>query len=266
MKQSADIGVFGGSGYYSLLPDVTEFKINTPYGAPSDNISIAEIAGKKVAFIPRHGKDHHLPPHMINYRANIWAMKELGVKRIISPCAAGSLKADVMPGEFVFCDQFIDRTKGRVDTFYDGPKVAHISSAHPYCESLREISMKCTSDLNIPFHSSGTMVVIQGPRFSTKAESRWFSSMGCSVVNMTGYPECVLARELEMCYLNISLITDYDAGLEGDENIEPVSTEDVVKVFNQNVANVKKLIFKIIEEIDIKETCTCQKALEFAFL
>lgn len=260
MKYKADIGVFGGSGFCSFLDDVEEIKMETPYGAPSDKIALAKVGSRTVAFLPRHGKEHSLPPHKIPYRANIWAMKELGVKRIIGPCAAGSLKKEAAPGHFVLCDQFVDRTSGRIDTFFDGPITTHVGSAEPYCPQLREIAYEVGTSLGITIHKTGTMVVIQGPRFSTKAESRWFSSNGWSVINMTGYPEAILAREMEMCYVNISLITDYDAGLEG-EDFPPVSHEMVVKIFNENNEKVKKMILGVIDRIPDEATCTCQHAL-----
>ncbi len=262
-EKRAQIGVFGGSGLYSLLENVEEVKVETPYGAPSDRIALASLHGKKVAFLPRHGKDHDLPPHMIPYRANLWAMKHLGVSRIIGPCAAGSLKADVKPGEFVICDQFVDRTSGRVDTFYDGPVTTHVSAADPYCNSLRHIAVESCKDLKIPAKKTGTVVVIQGPRFSTRSESRWFASQGWEVINMTQYPECMLARELEMCYVNVSLITDYDVGAEG---APPVNHEEVIRVFNDNTEKVKKLIFEMIKRMNPDEKCECHEALKNARL
>lgn len=264
MKHKADIGVFGGSGFYSFLDNMEEIVVQTPYGATSELIAIGTIEGKPVAFLPRHGKDHSLPPHMIPYRANIWAMKALGVKHLIGPCAAGSLKKEVKPGDFVLCDQFVDRTKGRNDTFYDGPVTTHVSAADPYCPELRELAYKVGTDLGITVHKSGTMVVIQGPRFSTRAESEWFSKMGWSVINMTGYPEAYLASELEMCYVNISLITDYDAGVLGED--APVSHDAVMKVFNQNVENVKKMIIGLIKVIPEDLTSKCHETLSTARL
>jgi 5'-methylthioadenosine phosphorylase len=256
-----EIGVFGGSGLYSLLDDVREFKVDTPYGAPSSTVMIGEIGGRSVAFLPRHGKDHSLPPHMINYRANVWAMKQLGVERIIGPNACGSLQPGVAPGDFVICDQFVDRTWGRKDTFYDGPTTTHISSADPYCPVMREIAVSKARGLGIKVHPAGTVVVIQGPRFSTRAESRWFASQGWEVINMTQYPECYLARELEICYCNISLITDHDAGAEG---VEPVSNEEVVRVFNENNSRVKDLLFAMIPALPESRACVCSHALEGA--
>lgn len=263
MQEKAQIGVFGGSGLYSLLEHVEEIKVETPYGSPSDRIALAEVHGKKVAFLPRHGKDHTLPPHMIPYRANLWAMKELGVKRIIGPCAAGSLKMDVKPGEFVICDQFVDRTSARIDTFYDGPITTHVSAADPYCAKLRKIAVDACGLLKIPAKKTGTVVVIQGPRFSTRSESKWFASQGWEVINMTQYPECYLARELELCYVNISLITDYDVGAEG---APPVSHEEVIKVFNENNDKVKRLIFEMIKRMDPNEPCACHESLKTARL
>lgn len=260
----AEIGVFGGSGFYSFLDNIKEIKVETPYGNPSAKIALGEISGRKVAFLPRHGSQHEFPPHMINYRANIWAMKKIGVDRILAPCACGSLQADIKPGTFVVCDQFIDRTKGRFDTFYDGPIPTHISSADPYCSNLREVAVKTAKELKIPVKDGGTVVTIQGPRFSTRAESKWFSAHGWEVINMTQYPEVVLARELEICYLNISLITDYDVGLEGVAGVEPVTAEEVLRVFQENCEKIKDLLFKMIPQIPQKRDCACPKALEFA--
>lgn len=264
MKDRAEIGVFGGSGFYSFVEGLHEVKVETPYGAPSDLVALGEVAGRRVAFLPRHGKAHTLPPHVINYRANAWAMKSLGVTRILGPCAAGSLKASVKPGDFVVSDQLVDRTTGRKDTFYDGPITTHVSFAHPYCPQLRELAISSIKQRGISVHERGTVVTIQGPRFSTIAESRWFSSAGWEVINMTQYPEAYLARELEMCYTNIALITDYDVGLEGMPGMEPVSHEEVMKVFASNNERVKRAIFGIIEAMPKKRSCNCGSALSGA--
>jgi 5'-methylthioadenosine phosphorylase len=253
-KTTAEIGVFGGSGFYSLLDKYDEFWVETPYGIPSDKVTVGVIEGRRVAFLPRHGKIHQYPPHAINYRANVWAMKALGVKNIIGPCACGSLQADVAPGDFVVCDQFVDRTTGRKDTYYDGPITTHISMAEPYCPILRKIAVDCAREMNIVVHESGTVVVIQGPRFSTKAESRWFTGMGWEVINMTQYPECYLAMELGMSYAMIALITDYDIGLEGDPSIKPVTHEEVVRVFTENNSKLRDLLHKMIPRIP-SEAC-----------
>ncbi len=264
MKPYAEIGVFGGSGFYSFLEKVEEVKIDTPYGPPSDLIAIGEIAGHRVAFLPRHGRKHSIPPHKINYRANLWAMKELGVTRIISPCAAGSLQRHVKPGDFVVADQYVDRTHGRADTFYEGPTVHHVSPADPYCPVLRQLAIEEIRAHGIPVHEKGTIVVINGPRFSTKAESKWFTSMGWEVINMTQYPEAYLARELAMCVVNISLITDYDSGLVAEGEVSPVTAEEVMHVFHQNAERIRKVIFGLIEKIPTERNCPCPKVLEYA--
>ena len=245
MGDLAEIGVFGGSGFYSLLEDVREIKVDTPYGAPSDSFFLAEVGGRSVAFLPRHGRRHTIPPHGVPYRANVWAMRSLGVKAVISPCAAGSLQREVAPGDFVVCDQFVDRTRGRADTFFDGPIVSHVSSAEIYDPTLRAIAIDVIREHGIPVHERGTVVVIQGPRFSTKAESRWFSDAGWEVINMTQYPEAYLCRELGMAVVNISLITDYDAGvIEGTEVVNALS---VLEVFEKNASRIQKVVLDMIK-------------------
>jgi 5'-methylthioadenosine phosphorylase len=264
--QVAEIGVFGGSGFYSLMDRFEEVKVETPYGAPSDVIALGEVAGKRVAFLPRHGKRHQHPPHMIPYRANISAMKQLGVTRIIGPNAVGSLQANIRPGDFVVCDQFIDRTSGRKDTFYDGPIATHISSAETYCQPLRELAVNIGQEQGVTMHDGGTCVVVQGPRFSSRAESLWFTKMGWHVVNMTQYPECILALEQEICYVNIALITDYDVGIVAEGGAEPVNASDVVKVLTANNERVKNLIFEMIRRMPDTRNCPCASALKYAKL
>jgi len=258
----ARIGVFGGSGFYSFLDKVQEVKVDTPYGEPSAPISIGDVDGTDVAFLPRHGLQHQYPPHMINYRANVWAMKELGVERIIGPCAAGSLRKEVEPGHFVVSDQLVDRTTGRKDTFYDGPQTTHISYADPYCPELRKLAIQTGESEGITVHPSGTVVTIQGPRFSTRAESKWFQDLGWEVINMTQYPEAYLARELEICYANIALITDYDVGVVGET--EAVSHEAVLKVFTENNDKLRGLLFGMVKTIPTERTCPCATALQGA--
>lgn len=243
----AEIGVFGGSGFYSLLEDPTEIKVDTPYGPPSDSLMLGKLAGRQVVFLPRHGRTHSIPPHKINYRANVWAFKQLGVKAVISPCAAGSLKREVEPGHFVVCDQFVDRTSGRPDTFYDGPIVTHVSPADPYCPVLRQIAIDVIRDHKIPVHETGTIVVINGPRFSTKAESKWFGSLGWEVIGMTQYPEVYLCRELGMSVVNISLITDHDSGVHAET--EAVNAKSVLEVFKQNAENIQKVVIEMIRRM-----------------
>jgi 5'-methylthioadenosine phosphorylase len=262
----AEVGVFGGSGFYSFLEDTEEIEVTTPYGPPSDKVILGEVGGKNVAFMPRHGRNHDLPPHMINYRANIYAMKELGVKYLFGPCASGSLQPHIKPGHFVICDQFVDRTKGRKDTFYDGPETVHIAMSEPYCPDMRNIITESAKELGIEYHKQGTVVIIQGPRFSTGAESKWFASQGWEVINMTQYPENYLAREQEICYANISLITDYDVGLEGHPDIKPVTLEEVVKVFNENNEKIKDLLFRSIGKLTGERKCLCSTALKDAII
>lgn len=257
----AEIGVIGGSGFYSLIEGAEEHRVETPYGAPSDVVTLGTVAGRAVAFLPRHGRHHDLPPHGINYRANIHALKSLGCTRILGPCAAGSLQPHVHPGDLVICDQYVDRTSGRKDTFYDGPTVTHVSMAEPFCPTLRAVAIDIARKLEWRLHDRGTVVVIQGPRFSTKSESRWFRTQGWEVINMTQYPECALARELEVCYVNLSLITDYDVGVEGDPKAVPVTAQDVLVKFRENTARLRELILRMIAAIPAERTCLCATAL-----
>jgi 5'-methylthioadenosine phosphorylase len=254
----AEIGVLGGSGFYSLLEDAEERWVETPFGLTSDSVAIGEIEGRQVAFMPRHGRDHTLPPHMINYRANLWALRSLGVTRVVAPCAAGSLSKDVHPGDFVVCDQVVDRTTKRRDTFYDGPETTHVSLADPYCPELRSVVMEAGRDLGLHIHPTGTMVVIEGPRFSTKAESAFYSGQGWTTITMTQYPEVVLARELEMCFTGIALITDYDAGVTGTE---PVSAAMVLKVFKESNDKLRELLVRVVGAIPSERSCPCGTAL-----
>jgi 5'-methylthioadenosine phosphorylase len=260
----AEIGIFGGSGFYSFLDGMREHAVQTPYGPPSDRIAVGEVGGRSVAFLPRHGRHHQFPPHRVNFRANLWAMRELGVTRIIGPCAAGSLQREAGPGDFVICDQLVDRTAGRADTFYDGPVTTHVAFADPYCPELRGVALEQAREHSITAHDGGTMVVVQGPRFSTRAESRWYQEAGGKVINMTGYPEAVLARELEICYVNVSLITDYDVGLEGMPGVEAVSHAEVVRVFEQNNVKLRDLLQAMIPVIPKERSCPCSTALEGA--
>lgn len=256
MINKAEIGIFGGSGLYEFF-DKGEWV--------DDKIFLTEYKGRKIAFLPRHGRKHQFPPHKINYQANVWEMKKLGVKIIISPAAVGSLQADIKRGDFVICDDFVDRTKNREDTFFNGPKTVHISSADCYCEQLRRLAVNACKKNKITVHPNGTTVIIQGPRFSSKAESKWFTKMGWDVINMTQYPEVVLAREAEICYLSIALVTDYDAGLVGEGKVKPVSFDEIRRVFGQNIENVKKVILDIIEKIPKNYKCKqCHEALKGA--
>ena len=259
---TAEIGVFGGSGFYSLLDDVREVKVDTPYGSPSDSVFLATVNGRKVAFIPRHGRHHTLPPHKVPYRANVWALRSLGCACVISPCAAGSLQRDVEPGHFVVSDQFVDRTSGRADTFFDGPIVTHVSPAEMYHPLLRKLAVETIREHGITAHDGGTVVVIQGPRFSTKSESKWFHNQGWEVINMTQYPEAYLCHELGMGVVNIALITDYDSGVHA--GAEAVTAHDVLAVFQSNAEKIKAVVLDLIGKIpaDLSEVSTV-RALEF---
>ncbi len=255
------IGVIGGSGFYRFLDDVEEVELATPYGPTSAPLALGRLADAQVVFLPRHGRRHELPPHRIPYRANIWALREVGARRILGPNASGSLRPELRLGEFVICDQFVDRTTGRTDTFYEGPDTTHVSAADPYCPKLRRILYETALELGIPARDRGTVVTIQGPRFSTRAESRWFQSLGWDVVNMTAYPEGHLARELELCYANVSMITDYDAGVE---NGEPVSQHEVARVFAENNERLLMLLRAVIPKIGPQPQDTCATALQHA--
>src|SRR3954449_5829377 len=257
----AEIGIFRGAGDGQFLKDGGEGEGETSYGKPSGPLVVGEIEGKQVAFLPRHGRDHELPPHAIPYRANVWGMKELGVRRIIGPNASGALKAELELGEFVVCDQFVDRTSGRADTFYDGPETTHVSAADPYCPELRQLLVNTARELEIPVRDGGTVVTIQGPRFSTRAESRWFQDAGWDVINMTAYPEGYLAREVELCYANISMVTDHDVGVEG---APPVSHHDVLSVFNENNEKLRALLLAAVPKIGPQPNDICSTALEGA--
>jgi 5'-methylthioadenosine phosphorylase len=251
--------VIGGSGFYSLIEGARAHPIDTPYGAPSGPITIGEVRGHEVAFLPRHGAKHQLPPHRVPYRANLWALKEVGVERVLGPCAVGSLQADVRLGDFVVCDQLVDRTSGRALTFYDGPETTHISFADPYCPTMRDAIVERGRAAGLPIRDGGTVVVIEGPRFSSRSESEFYSRQGWEVINMTQVPEAQLARELELCYATISLVTDYDVGVAGE--VEAVSHEEVVRVFGENLGRLRSLVFDVIDALPVERTCPCGSAL-----
>ncbi len=234
------IGVFGGSGFYEFLDDARQIEVSTPYGSPAAPLTVGKVEGTEVAFLPRHGADHQFPPSHVPFRANVWAMKEVGATCVIGPCAVGSLQRHIEPGSFVVCDQLFDNTRGRVGTFYDGPEVEHLSFADPYCEDLRAAALAALGEVGASAHDGGTVVVIEGPRFSTRAESTFFAAQGWEVVNMTQSPEVQLTRELGLCYVNISVVTDYDVGVAGD--IPPVTHEEVLRQFDASVDTLKAAV------------------------
>lgn len=255
-----DVAVIGGSGLYALLDDVEEVTVETPYGPPSDPITVGSVAGRPVAFLPRHGRDHRLPPHQIPYRANLWALRSLGVRQILAPCAVGGLRPELGPGTFVVPDQLVDRTSGRPQTFHAVGAV-HVSFADPYCSTGRDTVMATAADSSLRVVDGGTMVVVEGPRFSTRAESRWFSAQGWSVVNMTGHPEAVLARELAVCYSAVALVTDLDAGVDAGEE---VTQEEVFRVFAENTDRMRGLILRAAAALPAADQrdCACVRALD----
>ncbi len=261
----AEIGIIGGSGFYSMLENAESIDVNTEYGKPSDKVSIGKISGKNVAFIPRHGTKHSFPPHRVPYRANIQALYDLGVTRIIASNAVGSLNPKFKVGQIVAFDQFVNQTNGRADTFFED-SVAHISTAEPYCTELRTISTAAAGKMRMDYRDGGSVVVINGPRFSTKAESLFFSKQGFDLINMTQYPEVTLAREKCMCYLALGIVTDYDAGLVGRNDIKPVSHKEVMETFSKNIGNVKGLIKSVITDIPRSRGCSCANALEGAII
>ncbi len=257
----AEIGIIGGTGVYDpeLLRNVEEVKVYTPYGSPSDLVTLGELKGRKIAFIPRHSKKHTIRPTDVNYRANIYALKELGVQRILSPCAVGSLKEEYMPGDVVFVDQFIDRTTKREQSFYIGPQVCHISVAEPVCPELQATLIDVAGGMGIRYHKAGTYVCIEGPRFSTKAESKLFRSWDADIIGMTLVPECVLAREAGICYASIATVTDYDVWKD-----HPVSSAEVVRTMSENMEKIKKIIVEAVSKIPKERRCGCRDALKDA--
>lgn len=254
----AEIGVIGGSGFYELLADAEEVRIGTPYGPPSDVLMLGTVVGRRVAFLPRHGRGHRLPPHKINYRANLWALRSVGVRQILAPCAVGSLRRELGPGAIVVPDQLADRTSGRIQTFYDEGAV-HVSFADPYCEHGREALLKAAAAAGIEAVDGGTMVVVEGPRFSTRAESQWCAEAGWSLVNMTGHPEVVLARELALGYAAVALVTDLDAGIDAAES---VSQEEVFKVFAENTQRLRRIVLDAIGMLPESDDSPSARALD----
>jgi 5'-methylthioadenosine phosphorylase len=255
----AGIGVIGGSGFYEFLDSAEEVTVETPFGPPSDPLTIGEVAGRTVAFLPRHGRDHRFPPHRIPYRANLWALRSVGVRQVLAPCAVGSLAGQYGPGTLVVPDQLVDRTGGRAQTFYDEGGAVHVPFADPYCPSGRAVATAAASAEGWQPVPDGTLVVIGGPRFSTRAESRWYAGQGWTIVGMTGHPEAVLARELALCYTAIALVTDTDAGVEAGEG---VTHAEVLRVFAANVSRLRGLLVRVIAGLPDERDCPCPAALD----
>jgi len=257
-QETAEIGVIGGSGFYAFLDDAVEVPVQTPYGPPSDPPVIGTVAGRRVAFLARHGVDHRFPPHRIPYRANLWALRSLGVRRVLAPCAVGGLQPQLGPGTLVVPDQLVDRTSGRPQTYFESGAV-HVAFADPYCPEGRRAVLDAAHAAGWEPVDGGTMVVIEGPRFSTRAESRSYAAAGWSLVNMTGHPEAVLARELALCYTAIALVTDLDAGVDA---ASAVSQAEVFGFFAANVARLRGLMLDVVAALPAEGGCGCRGALD----
>jgi 5'-methylthioadenosine phosphorylase len=256
----AEIGVIGGSGFYSWLDDAHEVTVETPFGPPSDPVTIGEVAGRPVAFVPRHGHDHRFAPHRVNYRANLWALRAVGVRQVLAPCAVGSMRTDLGPGSLVIPDQVVDRTWGRPHTLYDevGP-VVHVSFADPYCPRGRKAVLTGAADQAWPATDGATLVVINGPRFSTRAESRWHAALGGDLVGMTGMPEASIARELALCYTSIAVVTDHDAGVESGEEVTHAA---VIEQFGHSIEALKQVLRSTVAHLPTDDDCGCRRSLD----
>lgn len=258
-------GIIGGSGLYAIdgVEVIDRLRFDTPYGKPSDELILAQINGHEVVFLPRHGRGHTIQPHCINYRANIYAMKMAGVKEIISISAVGSLREHIEPGHFVIIDQFMDRTSGRDSTFFDQSIVAHVSMADPVCPTLRQRLLRACSDEGITAHDGGTYLAMQGPQFSTRAESEMYRMLGMNVIGMTNMPEAKLAREAELCYATVAMSTDYDCWHEEEAD---VSVADIVAIMHANVEKAQRMLLSLFKEAHDEASCSCHAALEHAIL
>jgi 5'-methylthioadenosine phosphorylase len=255
---SGPLGIIGGSGLYSLLPHADEVVVDTPYGAPSDALVVADVADRQVVFVPRHGRDHRHPPHQVPYRANLWALHSLGVRQVLAPCAVGALDRTLAPGDLVVPDQLLDRTSGRPSTFYDEGAV-HVPFADPYCPRGRAAVVSAAAHADWEARDGGTMVVVNGPRFGTRAESQWHTVAGGTVVNMTGMPEAGLARELALCFTSVALVTDVDAGMSAGE---AVTQEDVYAVFGRSIGRLRSLLLDAVALLSDDRECACSHALD----
>jgi 5'-methylthioadenosine phosphorylase len=256
----AEIGVIGGSGFYAFLENAHQVVVETPFGEPSEPPVVGEVGGRRVAFLPRHGRNHRFPPHQVNYRANLWALRSLGVRQVLGPCAVGSIRAEWGPGSLVIPDQVIDRTWGRAHTMYDGVgPVVHVPFADPYCPRGRKHAIAAATAVGWPARPDGTLVVINGPRFSTRAESRWHSAAGGDLVGMTGLPEASLARELALCYTSLAVVTDHDAGVDAGEG---VTYAEVMATFGASIDKLKAVVATAIESLPLDDDCSCRRSLD----
>jgi 5'-methylthioadenosine phosphorylase len=257
---SAEIGVIGGSGFYSWLDAARPASVDTPFGPPSEPPVVAEIGGRRVAFVPRHGRDHRFPPHRVNYRANLWALRALGVRQVLAPCAVGSMLPELEAGSLVVPDQVVDRTWGRGHTVYDGAgPVVHVGFADPFCPRGRARVLAAAREARWPPREGGTLVVVNGPRFSSRAESRWHSALGGHIVGMTGMPEAAIARELALCYTCVAVVTDLDAGIETGEG---VTQAEVMAIFGASVERLKTVLAAAVAALPSDDDCACRHALD----
>lgn len=261
----AEIGVIGGSGFYTFLTDPERVRLTTPFGDPSDDVLIGDLEGRRVAFLARHGQGHRYPPHRVNYRANLWALRSVGVRQVLAPCAVGSLRPEHGPGTIVVPDQVVDRTWGRDHTIYDGVgAVVHVGFSDPYCPRGRQVAIGAARAADEEVVDAGTLVVINGPRFSSRAESLWHQQAGWAVVGMTGMPEASIARELAMCFTTIALVTDRDAGVGGGQ---PVTHAEVLRVFARSIDGLKSILRSAVAQMpaaedDATATCPCRRSLD----
>lgn len=263
------VGVIGGSGFYTWLDDAAPVPVETPFGPPSEPPVVGRVGGRRVAFLPRHGRDHRLPPHRVNYRANLWALRSLGVRQVLGPCAVGSMRPELGPGSLVVPDQVIDRTWGRAHTVYEGADgyvadghgapAVHVGFADPYCPRGRQAVLSRAAAQDWPARDGATLVVINGPRFSTRAESRWHAAAGADIVGMTGMPEASVARELALCYTSLAVVTDLDAGVEHGEG---VTHAEVMEVFGRSIEALRSLLSAVVTALPTDADCPCRRAVD----
>lgn len=256
----AEIGVIGGSGFYRFLDDPVQVPVDTPFGPPSEPPLVGEVGGRRVAFLPRHGRDHRLQPHEVDYRANLWALRAVGVRQVLGPCAVGSMRPAWGPGTLVIPDQVIDRTWGRAHTVYQSVGAAvHVSFADPYCRRGRQVAAAAAGATGWPAQPTGTLVVVNGPRFSSRAESAWHAAAGGDVIGMTGMPEASIARELALCYTSLAVVTDLDAGFEHGQG---VTYQQVIDTFNASLEKLRRVLRQAIETLPADDDCVCRRSLD----